>query len=225
MKPTPSQRYGYRCDCWRINLSRDKEIQNARVKTLIVTKHCLLSSFVRRTLYRCVRMYSWLIKQYKIVWNDINIFKATNSTVDFSWTLTFEDKDPCGGGVEYLHRDPASRRRRRKGKPQLWDSKIWSQVPRDSHPTKTALARASSIYKRQTRPLVREGAPQVQDRNCHASNKDLVVSPRWCFVPRQTGRLTVGCNIRLRLCRFLSCIKKRRAKKYQTAFQTFGFIY
>jgi hypothetical protein len=23
---------------------------------------------------------------------------------------------PCGGGVEYLHRDPASRRRRRKGK-------------------------------------------------------------------------------------------------------------
>jgi hypothetical protein len=32
---------------------------------------------------------------------------------------------------------------------------------------KTALARASSIYKRQTRPLVREGAPQEQDRNCH----------------------------------------------------------
>jgi hypothetical protein len=26
--------------------------------------------------------------------------------------------DPCGGGVEYLHRDPASRRRRRKGKSQ-----------------------------------------------------------------------------------------------------------
>jgi hypothetical protein len=27
-------------------------------------------------------------------------------------------------------------------------------------------ARASSIYKRQTRPLVREGAPQKQDCNC-----------------------------------------------------------
>jgi hypothetical protein len=26
---------------------------------------------------------------------------------------------PCGGGVEYLHRDPASRRRRRKGKTQI----------------------------------------------------------------------------------------------------------
>jgi hypothetical protein len=34
----------------------------------------------------------------------------------------------CGGGVEYLHRDPASRRRRRKGKSQIWDSKIWSRV-------------------------------------------------------------------------------------------------
>jgi hypothetical protein len=33
-------------------------------------------------------------------------------------------------------------------------------------PRKTAMARASSIYKRQTRPLVREGAPRKQDRNC-----------------------------------------------------------
>jgi hypothetical protein len=66
---------------------------------------------------------------------------------------------PCGGGVEYLHRDPASRSRRRKGKSQICDSKIWSQVPRDSDPRKTALARASSMYKRQTRPFVREGAP------------------------------------------------------------------
>jgi hypothetical protein len=76
------------------------------------------------------------------------------------------EKYPCGGGVEYLHRDPASRRRRRKGKSHIWDSKIWSRVPRDSDTRKTALARASSIYKRQTRPIVREGAPQKQDRNC-----------------------------------------------------------
>jgi hypothetical protein len=66
-----------------------------------------------------------------------------------------------------LHRDPASRRRRRKGKSQIWDSKMWSWVPRDSNPRKIALARASSIYKRQTRPLVREDAPQKQDRNCN----------------------------------------------------------
>jgi hypothetical protein len=48
-----------------------------------------------------------------------------------------------------------------------------------SDPRKTALARASSTYKRQTGPLVREGAPQEQDRNCHTSNKDLIVSARW----------------------------------------------
>jgi hypothetical protein len=73
---------------------------------------------------------------------------------------------PCGGGFEYLHRHPASRRRRRKGKSQIWDSKIWSRVSRDSDPRKTTLAKTSSIYKKQTRPLVREGAPQKQDRNC-----------------------------------------------------------
>jgi hypothetical protein len=55
---------------------------------------------------------------------------------------------------------------RRKGKSQIWDSKIRSRVPRDSEPRKTALARDSSIYKRKTRPLVREGAQQKQDRNC-----------------------------------------------------------
>jgi hypothetical protein len=52
----------------------------------------------------------------------------------------------CGGGFEYLHRDPASRRRRRKGKSQIWNSQIRSRVPRSSDPRKTTLARASSIY-------------------------------------------------------------------------------
>jgi hypothetical protein len=72
--------------------------------------------------------------------------------------------NPCGGGVEYLYRDPSSRRRRLKGKSQIWDSKM-SRVRTDSDPRKTTLARASSTYKRQTGPLVREGAPQKQDRN------------------------------------------------------------
>jgi hypothetical protein len=39
---------------------------------------------------------------------------------------------PCGGGVEYLHRDPASRRGRRKGRSPIWDSKIWPRVLWDS---------------------------------------------------------------------------------------------
>jgi hypothetical protein len=72
---------------------------------------------------------------------------------------------PCAGGVEYFHRDPASLRWRRKGKSQVSYIKVWSQVPSDSNPRKTALARASSIYKRQTHPLVREGALQKQGRN------------------------------------------------------------
>jgi hypothetical protein len=74
--------------------------------------------------------------------------------------------NPCGGGVEYLHRDPASRRWRRKGKSQIWDSKIRSRVPRGWDPRMTALARTSSNCKRQTRPLVRESAPYRQTRNC-----------------------------------------------------------
>jgi hypothetical protein len=66
---------------------------------------------------------------------------------------------PCGGGVEYLHRYPASRRRRRKRMSPIWDSNMWSRVPRNSHPSLTALAISSSKCKRQTRPVVRENAP------------------------------------------------------------------
>jgi hypothetical protein len=82
------------------------------------------------------------------------------------WGRLTELTHPCGGGVEYVHRDPASRRRRRKGKSRNWDSKIWSRDPKDSDPRNTALARPSSIYKRQNRPLVRGGAPEKQDRDC-----------------------------------------------------------
>jgi hypothetical protein len=35
--------------------------------------------------------------------------------------------------------------------------------------------------------------------NPELSNKNLAVTPDGCFIPRQTGRLTVGRNIRLRL--------------------------
>jgi hypothetical protein len=85
--------------------------------------------------------------------------------INLTLTLT-TTRHPCGGGFEFPHRDPASRRRRRKEKSQIWKSKIWSRIPRDSDSRKTTLPRASSIYKRQTRPLVREGAPEKQDRNC-----------------------------------------------------------
>jgi hypothetical protein len=44
--------------------------------------------------------------------------------------------------------------------------KYGSESPRNSDPRKTTLARASSVYKRETSHLVRENAPQKQDRNC-----------------------------------------------------------
>jgi hypothetical protein len=72
----------------------------------------------------------------------------------------FLPSDPCGGGV-----DTSTVTLRVAGGDEIgslkWDSKIWSRVPRDSDPRKTALERASSIYKRQTRPLVRERAPHI----------------------------------------------------------------
>jgi hypothetical protein len=80
--------------------------------------------------------------------------------------LERERENPCEVVVEYLHRDAASRRKRRKGKSQIWDSKIRSQVPKDLDPRKTALARASCTYKRQSRPLVKEDAQRKQERNC-----------------------------------------------------------
>jgi hypothetical protein len=106
-----------------------------------------------------------------------------------------------GGGFGYLHRIPASRRRRRKwnsvpggitgppcsyintgtwpsrlGESRIRDSKVWSWVSQDSDPRMTVLARPSTNCKRQTCPLVREGATHQQTRN---TNKNLVLGPRW----------------------------------------------
>ena len=67
----------------------------------------------------------------------------------------------CGGGVKYFHRDHASRRRRRNGKSQISYSKIWLRVPWDSDMRKTALARASTIYKRQTSKLISGHEPPM----------------------------------------------------------------
>jgi hypothetical protein len=44
----------------------------------------------------------------------------------------------------------------RLGESRIWDSKLWSWVPRASDPRLTALARITSNCKRQTHPLVRE---------------------------------------------------------------------
>jgi hypothetical protein len=86
MKLTPSHCYGYRRDGWWLKLNRDKEMQNARVKALIITNYCGISSLVkpdtvRRVLCSCVKMDSWLIKQSKSVESDIDILGTTSPTV------------------------------------------------------------------------------------------------------------------------------------------------
>jgi hypothetical protein len=58
----------------------------------------------------------------KTIWFAVNRQSLSNSDSDSSHRL------PCGGGVEYLHRSPASRRRRRNVKSQIWDSKIFWRI-------------------------------------------------------------------------------------------------
>jgi hypothetical protein len=65
--------------------------------------------------------------------------------------------------------------------------------------TMTAVTRASSNCKRQNRPVVREGAPHPQTRNCLTVIKIWSWAPDGCLTARQTGRLTVGRNITLRV--------------------------
>jgi hypothetical protein len=64
-------------------------MQKARVKTLIITNYCGLSSLVkpdtvRRAFCSCVKMDSWLVEQSKSVEGDIDILGATSSAVDDS---------------------------------------------------------------------------------------------------------------------------------------------
>jgi hypothetical protein len=136
------------------------------------------------------------------------------------------ERDPCGGEFEYLHHDPANHSRRRKGKSQIWESKIWSRVPRDSEPRKTALARASSMYIWQTRSLVREETSQKQDRNCQT------VINIWTWAPNGarhqdllTDWLTVSRNVTLTLtervqkCRSEDRIRQQTEERNTREFQ------
>jgi hypothetical protein len=84
----------------------------------------------------------------------------------------------CGGWVEYLHRNPASRTRRRKRKSRIRDSKIWSWVSRDWNLENDCIGEASRNRKLQTHALVRASAPNQQTRKC-LTNKNLVVRSRW----------------------------------------------
>jgi hypothetical protein len=71
------------------------------------------------------RLRGRLIKQNRNCQTLINMWswapdgarhQSYSLTVSHNVTLTLSLANPSGGGVEYLHRDPASRKRRRKGK-------------------------------------------------------------------------------------------------------------
>jgi hypothetical protein len=63
----------------------------------------------------------------------------------------------------------------------------------------TALARVVSSFKRQTRPLVRVGAPHEQTRNCLTVTKFLSWTPDGGLTPSPTGRPTTGRNVTMTL--------------------------
>jgi hypothetical protein len=90
---------------------------------------------------------------------------------------------PCGGEVELLHRDPASRRRRRKGKSQIWDSKIWSRDQRDSD--QEGLRWRGPVAYTNDKPVpCQRGRSKETELQLSKSNKYLAVCPRWVLYSR-----------------------------------------
>jgi hypothetical protein len=101
-------------------------MQNARVKALIITNYCGLSSLVvqpdtvRRALYSCVKMDSWLLKRYRCVESDIDTLGATSSTVEYSPAEKKEDEKILNGLPDI--RFYLSTRKRGRASPVCW---VW----------------------------------------------------------------------------------------------------
>jgi hypothetical protein len=67
--------------------------------------------------------------------------------------------------------------------------------PAELGPENDCAGEDSSGCNRQTRPLVREGAPYRQARKSQTIIKIWSYAPDRGLIPRETGRLTVGRNI------------------------------
>jgi hypothetical protein len=78
--------------------------------------------------------------------------KHSSTTIE----AVFSVRGRCGGYITRFHTEKSLKSETVKYGPS----------PKGLGPRKTALARASGTYKRQTCPLVREGAPRNQERNC-----------------------------------------------------------
>jgi hypothetical protein len=118
-------------------------------------------------------------------------WKRTELFISFLWSL----RKVCGGGVEYLHRNPASGRRRQKRKSRIWDSKIWSRVPRESDPRMRWRKPAAIVNDR---PILSSERMLCKDydRRCSIEKKKI-----WPWVsrgstPRRTDwRYTASCKV------------------------------
>jgi hypothetical protein len=94
---------------------------------------------------------------------DANSFKPTTVHRSTNWATR---EYPCGGGVEYLHRDPASRRRQRKGSLKFETVKYGSES--QGIRTRERLSWQGPAACINDRPILSsERAPhKEQDRNC-----------------------------------------------------------
>jgi hypothetical protein len=119
---------------------------------------------------------------------------------------------PCGGGIEYLHRDPTSRRRRESQGTWTQERLHW-QGP-------AAHTKDRPVLSSERAPHNNKTVTVIQVIKIWSS------APNGCFIPRQTGRLTVGRNIKLnstqmssivaysleRVCLATGCLRRIRLR-------------
>jgi hypothetical protein len=126
-----------------------------------------------------------------------------------NWRETGESgimSTPRGGGLEYLHRSPASRKATERETNLIWEIYIWCRAMCDLDPRVTSLAKPRSTCTSNllTRSLVREGAPYLrmqmsEDSFLRSEIKLLSRVPDGGLIPGQTVRLAVGRKIGLTL--------------------------
>jgi hypothetical protein len=122
-----------------------------------------------------------------------------NVTLTLDWTIMFlrdiygDLAFQVGGGLEYLHRSPASRKRRRRGNPvpggitggykhrnlALKVGEISDETVKYGYGSYVIRTIERLHCKLQNCPLVREGSAQKQDRNFHiATFRQDIISGR-----------------------------------------------
>jgi hypothetical protein len=128
-----------------------------RLKTGITKEHLLSNGSSRLLWQRITQNNRGTVWDGDLYSGRLEVTKNSDSVI--------REFTPCGGGIEYLHRDPASRRRRWKGKSQIWDCKIWPWVSRDWDPRQTALAKGQQHIQKTDPSSRQRGRTTKQDRN------------------------------------------------------------